>query len=224
MRLAPAILLVCLTAAACGGSATGSTHTTPPATTIAPHVLADGLLTAAQLRPVAGTFVRQPVSTTSVTEDPDPRSPCGARVSLPSLHHGAVTELRSRAPAELFQWINDLRPGAAERLVGAFARDVRPGCPAYRTATPYGHPQLNRFIRGIRLPRLGDERLAATTRVRLLAPGGRPAYGTEILIREGNRLTFITLVGLRPQSARVVRAIAIRAAADMTRLASASAG
>jgi hypothetical protein len=221
VRLATISLLVCLTAAACGGSTAGSTHTPPPAPAVAPPALADGLLTAAQLRPAGGVFVRQP--TGSVTDNPESRAPCGAKISVPPLRLGALVVYRSKAPAEVDERIVDLPSGVAERLVGAYARDTRPGCPAYRTATPFGHPQENQFFRSIALPSLGDQRLAVTIRIRPVVRGQRSVYGTGILIREGDRLAFITLAGLRPQSPRVVRAVAIRAVSDMSRLMPASA-
>jgi hypothetical protein len=212
VRLALAIVLVCLTAAACGGGGAGRASSGPATTRIAPPRLATALLTTAQVRDAAGVYVRVPG--TSLTDNPDPRAPCGARVSLPPLREGAVAIFRSKAPAEIDQWILDLPPGAAAKLVRVAERDVRPGCPAYRSATPYGPAQQNRFVRTIALPSLGDGRLAAI--VRLSSPAAsRPFYGTEIMIREGDRLSLISLVGFRPPPARIVRAVATRAAADM---------
>jgi hypothetical protein len=149
--------------------------------------------------------------------------PLRAKISVPPLRLGALVAYRSKAPAEVDERIVDLPVGVAERLVGAYARDTRPGCPAYRTATPFGHPQENQFFRSIALPSLGDQRLAVTIRIRPVVRGQRSVYGTGILIREGDRLAFITLAGLRPQSPRVVRAVAIRAVSDMSRLVPASA-
>jgi hypothetical protein len=163
-------------------------------------------------------FAGGPVSVASITEDPDPSAPCGAKLSQPSLHTGAAAQFQSREPAAVFQWINRLPRGTAAAYIAAVVDDIRPACPAFKTATPYGHPQLNVFVGATALPPLGDQRVAVTLRLRQLAPGARAGYGTEILIREGDYLTGIVLTGLRPQSPSLIRAVAARAAADMSRL------
>jgi hypothetical protein len=215
VRLAPVALLLCLTAAACGGSAGAGSSTRGTAAAPAPPALGRALLTAAGLRRVAGAYVRQPPS---LVEDPDPRGPCGARIRQPPLSDGATVAFASRAPAEIFQWIGRLRPAVAAGLVASIRGDIRPGCPPYRTATPYGHPQLNRFLRALSLPPLGDQRVAVTLRVRPATRGARSVYATEIMIRDGGYVTAIAVSGLRPQPPPVVRAIAIRAAASLDRL------
>lgn len=215
MRIAPIIVFVCLTAAACGGAHPAAMPVTIQ--TPAPS-LRSALLTAGQLPARPDAYSGGQVSAASITEDPDPRGPCGVRLRQPSLHHGAVAQFRSGEPAAVFQWINRLPPGVASTFVAAVSDDIRPGCPAFNSATPYGHLERNTFVRVIPLPPLGDQRVAITLRIRLMAQGARAGYGTEILIREGDHLTVVTLTGLRPQAPRLVRAVAVSAAEDLTRM------
>jgi hypothetical protein len=217
VRLASIMIVVCLTAAACGGA--GGTHAATPATSNPAPSLRIALLTAAQLPGKPDVYAGGPVSAASITDDPDPRGPCGVRLSQPSLRAGVVAQFQSRRPAAVFQWINRIPPATATAYVAAVMDDIRPGCRAFTSATPYGHPQLNAFVRAIALPALGDQRVAITLRIRLLARGARTGYGTEILIRDGDYLTAIVLSGLRPQAPRLVRAVAAAAAADIGRLA-----
>ena len=214
VRIASILVLVCLAAAACGGAGgTGSSvkHVTAKA-------LRRALLTAAQLPATPDPYAGGPASPASITDDPDPRGPCGAMLTQPSLHRGAVAQFRSGDPAAVFQWVNRLPATVASAAVAAVSNDIRPGCPAFNSATPYGHPQRNTFVRAISLPSLGDQRVAITLRIRLMAPGARAAYGTEILIRKGDYLTVVVLSGLQPQTPSVVRAVAASAAADLSRL------
>lgn len=212
------MLVVCLTAAACGGAGgTGSTAK-PVTAKVTTRSLRGALLTAAQLPATPVAFAGGPVTSGSITDDPDPRGPCGEKLSQPSLQSGAVAQFRSPAPAAVFQWVNRTPPGEATTYLTGVADDIRPGCAAFRSATPYGHPQLNVFVRATALPPLGDQRVAVTMRLRLLAPGERAAYVTEILIREGDYMSAIIVSGLRRQPPRLVRAVAASAAADLSRL------
>jgi hypothetical protein len=217
VRLA-SIVVVCLTAAACGGAS--GMHVAPaPGTSGTPApALRSALLTAPELPAMPDAFAGGPVSVASITVDPDPRGPCGVKLSQPSFRTGVVAQFQSREPAAVFQWINRLPRGTATAYIAAVADDIRPGCPAFKTATPYGHPQLNVFVGAIALPPLGDQRVAVTLRLRQLSPGARAGYGTEILIRDGDYMTGIVVTGFRPQSPSLVRAVAARAAADMSRL------
>ena len=170
MRPAAILVVVCLTAAACGGTHTAAK---PIANRTPVPSLRSALLTAGQLPGTPDVYTGGPVSAASITHDPDPRGPCGVRLTEPSLYHGAVAQFRSREPAAVFQWINRLPSAVASAFVAAVADDVRPGCPAFDSATPYGHPQRNVFVRAIGLPPLGDQRLRDDTAS--AARRGRPA-------------------------------------------------
>ena len=217
VRPALAILLICATTA-CGGSPTDRAQAptkSPPAT--APD-LRKGLLTAAQLRTASGApFVRVPSSTATQNHSPG-RSPCGAKASLPPRREGALALFRSGAPpGELAEWIIDLPVGRAAALVAIARGDMRPGCPAFRSATPFRPFELDRFVRPVALPALADDRLAALVRIQVGART-RPFYLTEVMLRDGDRLTLINLATHEPPPARVVRLIAARAATDVERV------
>lgn len=221
-RLRPLLLLVML-APACG---TVTVHDGPasmrriPARSVDLHA---ALLTREQALPVLGPVRRTPASS-DTTPNPDPRGPCGATATQPSRQDGALVEFeRAAPPLRLLQWVADLPAGVAQRTIAAAAADVRPGCPPYSTATPYGHPQRNRFVRTFRLAPVGDQRFAFEIWGRVEASGNPGVYGAEILVRRSRRLTIVALESLDPLAPALVRAVAARAAADMTPRPAASA-
>lgn len=215
-RLALLAVLIGL-ASACGSV---SVHDQPAtARRVAAHRVAPSaaLLTAAQLRPIVGRVRRTSLTTATVTPDPDPRGPCGARIVQPSIQRGVLVEFERRSrPLRVMQWVDDVPEADSARLIAAISADARPGCHPYSTATPYGHPQRNGFVRAFSLPSVGDQRAAFEIWARIAAPGDRRAYATEIVIRAGNRLTAVTLESLRPVSPALVREIAERTAADLS--------
>jgi hypothetical protein len=218
VRIASILVFVCLAAAACGGAGGTGSSANPVTAKVTARSLRGALLTAAQLPATPNAFAGGPVSAGSIPDDPDPRGPCGTKLPQPSLRSGAVAQFRSPEPAAVFEWISRTPPGEATAYLAGVAADIRPGCAAFKSATPYGHPQLNVFVRATALPPLGDQRVAATMHLRLLAPGERAAYVTEILIREGDYMTALIVSGLRPQPPRFLRAVAVSAAADLSRL------
>jgi hypothetical protein len=215
-RLVPFVLVIAL-AVGCG---TVSVHREPgTATRIPARTLDPGaaLLSEAQLQPIVGSLRRLSTTMATATPDPDPRGPCGAPIVQPSIRRGAFVEYERGGvrPLRVVQWVNDLAGGEAARTIAAVAADVQPGCPPYSTATPYGHPQRNGFVRTFPLGSVGDQRFAFEIWARVEVRGTPRAYATEILIRASDRLTAVALESLRPLPAALVRAVAARAAADL---------
>jgi hypothetical protein len=202
-RITLAALPVCVALAgvACGGTTHAAAHpwTAPRAAEIS----------AVQGAP--GAFVRQRVGP-SMTPNPDPRGPCGARLTQPSFTADGLTVYASPAGTEVFIWSRRLRRQTVQSLVEAIAADIRPGCPAFLSRTPYAHDQLNEFMGAVSLPDLGDQRVAFRTRVRQDAPGSAWAYAAEAFVRRDDRLSAVMVVSTRRPGDAFVRGVVALAA------------
>jgi hypothetical protein len=202
LRRAVALAVLALATAACGGSS----HATHPGWA-PPRAAAISAVSGAP-----GTFVRQRPEH-SMTANPDPRGPCGARLAQPSFTSQGLTVYASPAGAEVFIWSRRLPGQSVSRLVEAVSADIRPGCPAFLSRTSYARDQLNEFLGAVSLPDLGDQRVAFATRVRQNAPGSQWAYASEALIGRGDRLSAIMVVSTRQPDDAFVRGVAALASA-----------
>jgi hypothetical protein len=135
---------------------------------------------------------------------------------MPSLEGGAAAAFVSdAAQIEIFQTVNRLPAGVADRLLDVTQADARPGC-AYTSTALYG-PQVVQLLQIVPLPSLGDQRIAIDVRGRTVA-SKRWGYGSEILIRRGPELLMIGSFSARPLPDRFVRGLAVAAAARFSRL------
>lgn len=160
-----------------------------------------------------GSFVRHPPAP-STTTNPDPRGPCGAPLTQPSFTGDGLTLYTSQAGAEVFVWSRRISKQSASQLVAAISSDLRPGCPAFLSKTPYAHDQLNELLGAVSLPDLGDQRVAFATRVRQNAPGSRWAYAAEAFVRRNDRLSAIMVVSTHRLDDAFVRGVAALAAGN----------
>lgn len=137
-------------------------------------------------------LVEQPVEDAALFDNPDPRGPCGAKISQPDPADAAIVVFdRSEKPRlTTFHLAWDLPPGEAERYFEQDSGDIRPGCPAFRSETPDG-PQSSELLEVVEIPaRLADAAVATTSRITL--PGApAPLYGALGLAYEGSRLTWV---------------------------------
>ena len=145
-------------------------------------------------------------------ENPDPRAPCGASLSLPSPSNSPqVVFVADGPPAlQLYEFVLDLELGEASKLVRVFTRDMRPGCPGFESETHIGASQRNVFLRAVDLPRLGDDRVAAITRVQLA--GSPPVFAATVLVRSGGSLVLLGVVSPKDIPDELVRHVADAAA------------
>src|SRR5439155_1575070 len=85
---------------------------------------------------------------TNELQDPDPREPCGARGYQPPLTEAALALFEptgtSRMVIEESVW--SLSDDLAQRAVDDVRRDIHPGCPEFRSETPFGESQTNQFL------------------------------------------------------------------------------
>lgn len=154
----------------------------------------------------------------SMSPNPDPRGPCGAKLETPSFAGDGLTIYTSPANVEVFLWVRRLPPGVASQLIDATSNDVRPACPPFTSRTPYDYAQLNEFLGAIALPKLGDQRIAFAARVRQKHRGTPWTYASEAFVRRGDYLTAITVVSTARQGPTFVRSLTARAAAELAAL------
>ena len=95
-----------------------------------------------------------------------------------------------------------------QKLVDAVSGDMRPGCPAFRSRTPYAHDQLNEFLGALSLPELGDHRVAFAARARQDRSGSPWAYAAEAFVRQGDRLSAVMVVSTKKPGDAFVRGVA----------------
>lgn len=164
--------------------------------------------------PVAPDGIEQvPPEDLGVTEDPDPRAPCGKRIDLPSQDEGAVATFTwSSSPrGVLLQTSWDLPDGEAARIFDAYRKDIRPGCPPYTTRTPFGKQ---------RVTPLGEIDVQDAGGVRAVAVGlsvsvqGGGGHASAALAQRGSWLTYVVIFSEKPMHDAFV-AGAITAAGEL---------
>jgi len=181
-------------------------------------VLQAGLVTARDLvdspqAPAAG-FQEESVSKADITQDPDPRAPCGKKMYQPSLRSG-VLEVFSSDGGTVFQWLNRLPKGVAQTFASTVRGDIRPGCPSFQSATP-GGTQLNEFLHEIPLQKLRSDAVATESRV--TARGAQSAYAAQITMDRGPYLTFLVYFSQSPIADAFIQGVAQRIDARFSRL------
>lgn len=154
------------------------------------------LLTAGDLDALAGapTGIQEvPADDAGLTQDPDPRTPCGDRASLPPWETAAVTSFTwSRAPLGVVAHaVWELPPASGERLFSEFRRDLDPGCPAYRSRTPTGEQEVT-LLDEIEIEDAGDaDAVAWTSRISVGPAGG---FGAAGVAQRGERFAIVFLI------------------------------
>jgi hypothetical protein len=132
-----------------------------------------------------------------VTEDPDPRAPCGKRVTLPPQDEGAVAAFTwdSSPRGVLLQSSWELPDGEAARIFDTYRKDIRPGCPPYTTRTPFGKQEVTptgeidvQDAEGVRAVAVG---LSVSAR-------GRRAYASAAMAQRGTWLTYVVIFSEKP--------------------------
>lgn len=134
----------------------------------------------------------------AIEDNPDPRGPCGAKVYQPSLATavaGAFFQSQGTPPTRVMHVLWDLPPGLSTRAVKDLRRDVEPGCPPFRSITPYGFRQKAQFVD--RLPVSGGD-LNVAVIVEVQAPGQPPAFAYTVLVSEGDLLSAMIIFSAAP--------------------------
>ena len=151
-------------------------------------------------------------------QDPDPRSPCGARVTLPDLAQSAHVTFDA-ASFGAFQVVVDQPVQKATAFATAWQRDTRPGCPPYASRTSTGSTQTSELVGPITMPRLVDQETGALLTV---DDNGQTVDTYGMVLRSGGRLELDVLISPGPLTEAFVLGFARAAASKLRRSLGAS--
>lgn len=147
-----------------------------------------------------------PASPGGFEQVPDPDStstgtstsgPCGGRITPPLQASQAAEFISQSAETIVLHAIYRPEPGLADRILGEVRQDMRPGCQPFTQESPVG-PATVKFIGEVRLPALGDERLATRSQVRF--NDGRTLNAISAAVRSGQVLIRVQIRSTRPVS------------------------
>jgi hypothetical protein len=192
--------LVCTAMVAAGCSSSPASSRSSPPAKAAPLPIGSGastlkaaLLSAADLQAIqgapAGIEITPPSSQGSLFQDPDPRSPCGARVNLPDFSQGAKVQFQSPTVAA-FQVVIDEPVAQATSFATVWQRGTRPGCPPFMSRTSNGSSQIADLVAPIALPHLVDQATGAWSTIN---DNGQTVNSYGLVLRSGGRLEFDVL-------------------------------
>jgi hypothetical protein len=201
------VLLLVLAVAACGGHKRANGSNAPRVTVVSQGPLAPGLLTQTQLRQVPGlsTATVTSLQETAVFKDPDPRGPCGGKVSSISLNDAVGIAIKAetiRAGAEL---MTRLPPGGAKKYLDARMANATPGCPEYQTVTAQHVTQRVLLVRIVRLHKEFEQALAVISAIKIRSSVRAAA---QIEVRHGDMLAKTIIFTNDPMDDVAVRGIA----------------
>jgi hypothetical protein len=129
-------------------------------------------------------------------EDPDPRAPCGARVTIPDLSQGVDIQIASSSLVGV-QIVVDMPETDAAAFVTAWEGNSRTGCPPYVSQTNTGVSQINELTALIPMPDLVDQATGAWITVN---SRGQTANTYGMILRSGGRLELDVLIAPQPLS------------------------
>jgi len=141
-----------------------------------------------------GLTVTTPSRQGALFQDPDPRSPCGARVTLPDFSQGAQVQLDA-ASFVAFQVVVDLPVSEATAFATAWQKDTRPGCPPFLSKSNTGSSQIADLVSPVPMPALADQ---ATGTWSTLNDNGQTVNSYGLVLRTGGRLAFDVLIAPAP--------------------------
>lgn len=173
--------------------------------------LAPALLTADEVRDAPGAPGGLTIAggdRIDITQDPDPRGPCGAVVDAVPFDAGAVAVF-GRPDVILVHLVLVDTADLAERVIDQHRSDLRPGCAPYAKTAQSGGTQQTELIREVALPDLGDESVAFL--VRGVVGDAAPVYGLQTLIRRGTDLVALVLFTSEPLEDDFIRELAVTA-------------
>jgi hypothetical protein len=202
-----AVCVIVLAALVMGGACSSSSHThgslTPRVTDDPASPLESKLVSVTALDAIPGTplFTTVPVAKGHIFEDPDPRGPCGAKLTQPKLDQ-AIAEFQTPT-GQAIESLGDIGIAAATHFLHAYSADRRQGCAPYdsRTNEP-GVTQHVVYEGPIRLPHLLDD--AVADRLRITAQGKTVEFIAITLRRGGIIGTFVIMDSQTLPSAAVV--------------------
>jgi hypothetical protein len=212
-RLLVAQLAIMLVCCGCGASCSVATVPTaggnqPVTQSPIPPQLAPALLPPAEVAgltdaPVDG-FAQVPVQLAAPKDSFKAKGACGAVITEPSIHTGAIERL-ANPTSWITIWVTHPPGQEARRSLDASIADARPGCPDHDATNPDGSTERIHFAGTLPLPGIGDQSFAAHFRVTAF---GQTNDAWVVLIRRGQYLTAITTGSQQPFSPIFIRALA----------------
>jgi hypothetical protein len=142
----------------------------------------------------AGVEVTPASQRATLFQDPDARTPCGERVTLPDFSQGAQVQFDSTTFAAI-QVVIDLPGSEATSFITAWQKGTRAGCPPYISKTNTGSSQIADLVAVIPMPNLVDQ---ATGTWSTLNDNGQTVNSYGLILRSGRRLEFDVLIAPAP--------------------------
>lgn len=210
-------LAVVVLGACSSGSSTGErAKSNTPRIQSTARELQRGVVTAEELRAITGLPRLQPVplKNAPLFENPDPRGPCGARISQPDFPKRAIAVFAANS-VMVFEAVARLDEGTARAFVDSIIADAKPGCPPFESLTNTGAQQT--VIPGItvELPQLSDQQIARTESISVL---GHSNEAAEVLIRRGGLVALAAIFAERRVPVRTVQQFAAAVNSALGRL------
>lgn len=202
------LVLLLVFAGACGSGGKGANRSNTPRITVAAEgELAPGLLTETQLRQVPGLPTAKVTSLqdTAVFSDPDPRGPCGAKVSTFSLKDAVGIAITSDEISSGVELVVRLPSGAAKKILDARTANATEGCPEYQTVTHQGAVQRVLLVRNVKLTNEFQQALAVVTAIKV---GDSVRAATQIEVRRNDVLARTVFFTNEPMEDATVRGVA----------------
>jgi hypothetical protein len=164
-----------------------------------------------------GTVKSVPLNKAKLFEDPDPRGPCGVKITPPRLSKGA-TRVFQAPGGVIIDTVVRVSEQRARALMDAMEHDAIAACPAYTSTTNTGAEQTV-MPTLVDLPMVGDQRVGGTAAITV---GGQTGYAGTVRIRRGRYLDFAVAFSGIPVRPDVVRVLAERMDGALRRLSGSS--
>jgi hypothetical protein len=194
------IVIALLAAAGCGGGSSGSAASSRPLQQVS--------LTSADVATATGAAgVHAKPIDAALLRNPDPRGPCGARISIPDPSGGVATQFKQPG---LTIYAITLSTPDGQHWIDQVRGDDKPGCGAYDTQVALRGAETVTPLGAIAVPAVGDDRVAYAARV---STSTDEVVGTFVLVRHGGLVTALTMFSGKPVAVATVRGLT-QAAAD----------
>lgn len=203
---------------ACSSGGSQSTSKTPRIVSGSSDLEA-GLVSVGQLRqiPALAELRAAPRSKYGTFVNPDPRGPCGKRISQPDYSKGALKSYleRTEGVTTILVKVSDRK---AKGFLDSMINDSQPPCRPYTSTTNTGATQhVDPTI--VSLPPVGTQRSGALLKITI---GEQTTYGGAIVVRRGGYVGSITVISTRPLSSGLLSALAPRVDAAIRHVATAA--
>jgi hypothetical protein len=149
-----------------------------------------------------------------LSDNPDPRGVCGAKVDQPSFSEAKVVVFQASeyGDAAIVHAVFDIPEQDGLKLIRQLQRDIDPDCPSHVATTPNGTQRVV-FVDQVRLPSLAPD--AVATRVVITVPGAPTTQASSSYVVKENHLSLIFTVSRARLPHRFVREAAVAAAAKL---------